>query len=58
VAALACLGYTTRQIAYRMEITPETVKSHMRNILAKFGVVNRIELRHRLEKVDFSAWES
>jgi DNA-binding NarL/FixJ family response regulator len=58
VAALACLGYTSRQIAQRLVVSPETVKSHVRNILAKFGAPNRADLRRRLEQIDFSAWDT
>ena len=56
-AALACLGYTNKQIALRMSISPETVKTHLRNGLAKFGLHSRSELRLLLENWDFSAWE-
>jgi DNA-binding CsgD family transcriptional regulator len=57
VAALACLGYTNRQIGARLKVSPETVKTHLRNALIKFGIHNRTELRLLLEKWDFSAWE-
>jgi DNA-binding CsgD family transcriptional regulator len=56
VAALVCLNYTTRQIAARLTISPDTVKSHVRNILAKFGTPTRQELRQLLDSWDFSAW--
>ena len=56
VAALACLNYTTRQIAARLTISPDTVKSHVRSILAKFGAQTRHELRQFLDGWDFSAW--
>ena len=36
VAALVCLGYTNKQVAERLVISPETVKSHLRNALIKF----------------------
>ena len=57
VAALICLDYTTLQISARLNITPNTVKSHIRQLLKKFGVYNRQELRKVLEEWDFSAWE-
>src|SRR4030067_1807936 len=38
VAALVCLGYTNRQIALRLVISPETVKSHIKRVLAKFDL--------------------
>lgn len=57
VAALACLGYRNLQIASRLVISQETVKSHMSNVLRKYGVQNRSELRQVLEGWDFSKWE-
>lgn len=57
VAALACLGYTNRQIAARLGISAETVKTHMRNALVKYQLHSRSELRLRLSGWDFSAWE-
>jgi DNA-binding CsgD family transcriptional regulator len=57
VAALVCLNYTNRQIGLRLSISPETVKSHVRNLLAKFELHTKAELRHLLADWDFSAWE-
>ncbi|HSF80739.1 MAG TPA: helix-turn-helix transcriptional regulator [Anaerolineales bacterium] len=57
VAALICLGYTNRQIAARLVISPETVKTHARNLLIKFRLNNREELRLALVEWDFSAWD-
>jgi DNA-binding CsgD family transcriptional regulator len=57
VAALACLGYTNRQIAARLGISPETVKTHLQNALARFALHGRSELRLRLAEWDFSGWE-
>ena len=57
VAALACRGYTNRQIALVLNISPETVKTHLRNALVKFNLRTRSELRLLLQKWDFSAWE-
>lgn len=56
VAALTCINYTNRQIAVRLVISPETVKTHVRNILAKFNLHSKAELRHILSDWDFSAW--
>jgi DNA-binding CsgD family transcriptional regulator len=58
IAALTCLGYTNRQIAGRLYISPETVKTHMRNLLQKFDVRSKSELRRLLADWDFSAWEN
>jgi two-component system response regulator NreC len=56
VAALICLGFTNRQIAARLMISPETVKSHTSRVLLKFGLRTRSELRRTLADWDFSAW--
>lgn len=58
VTALICLGYTTREITGLLGISPETVKTHARKILSKFGVTNRAELRRLLSGWDFSAWRN
>lgn len=57
VAALTCLGYTNRQIAHRLGVSPETVKSHLRSLLRKLGLHSKEELRQALDGLDFSAWE-
>ncbi len=57
VTALACLGYTNRQIAARLGISPETVKTHLGNVLPQFGLHSRNELRLLFANWDFSAWE-
>lgn len=56
VAALACLGYTNPQIALRLGISLETVKSHLRSILFKFQLHSKGELRLVLAGWDFSGW--
>jgi DNA-binding NarL/FixJ family response regulator len=57
VAALVCLGFTGRQIAACLVISPETVKTHVSNLLRKFDLRTRQELRQSLAGWDFSAWE-
>lgn len=57
VSAFACLGLTNKQIAERLHISAETVKTHLRNALTKFNLHSRSELRMMLEHWDFSAWE-
>ena len=57
VTALSCLGYTNRQIAGRLGIAEETVKTHVKNALVKFGLHGKAELRRVLEGWDFSGWE-
>jgi len=56
VAALACLGYTNRQIGARLGTSSETVKSQMKSVLRKFEVKTRFQLQMRLSGWDFSAW--
>lgn len=57
VSALACLGYTNRQMAARLGISDETVKTHLHNALLKYNLHSRAELRMLLEEWDFSAWD-
>ena len=56
VAALVCLNLTGRQVAARLVVSPETVKTHMRNVLRKFGLRSRSELRQALAGWDFKDW--
>ena len=56
VAALVWFSLTNKEIAERMVISVHTVKAHMRNILAKFGVHSKEELRQELTGLDFSEW--
>lgn len=56
IAALTCLNYTNRQIASSLYISPETVKTHIRNVLRKFNVHSKAELRRLLADWDFAAW--
>jgi two-component system response regulator NreC len=57
VATLVCLNYTNRQIAARLHISPETVKTHVRNTLYKFGLRTKAELHQALADWDFNAWQ-
>lgn len=56
ITALTCLNFTNRQIAAHLNISPETVKTHLRNILYKLGATSKQELRARLARWDFSDW--
>ena len=56
VAAWVCEDLTNRQIAAELFISPETVKTHVRNILHKTGHSNRTELRRALSDWDLSSW--
>ncbi len=55
-AALACMGYTNREIARQMVISPNTVKTHIRHVLRKFSVSSKIELRQSQAEWDFAEW--
>jgi DNA-binding CsgD family transcriptional regulator len=57
VAALICLGYTSRKIAAKLHISMETVKTHAEHILMKFDLQDRNALRVLLSGWDFSAWD-
>jgi DNA-binding CsgD family transcriptional regulator len=56
IAALTCLNLTNRQIAAHLIISPETVKTHVRNVLFKFDLHSKAELRKLLKDWDFSDW--
>jgi DNA-binding CsgD family transcriptional regulator len=43
VLAFAARGYTNREIGEKLFISPETVATHMRNLLRKTGMSNRTE---------------
>jgi DNA-binding NarL/FixJ family response regulator len=43
VLAQLAQGSSSRQVARSLEISPETVQTHIRNILAKLGVGSRLE---------------
>jgi len=45
VARLAARGQTNRQIARVLVVSPETVKTHVRHTLDKFGLRSKTELR-------------
>jgi DNA-binding CsgD family transcriptional regulator len=57
VTALVCLGYTNRQAAVHMSVTPETIKFHVHNILEKYGIKSRSQLQQLLSDWDFSSWK-
>jgi DNA-binding CsgD family transcriptional regulator len=56
VTALVCLNHTNATIAERLVISPETVKTHVRNVLYKFNLHSKAELRYMLADWDFSAY--
>ncbi len=48
VALLVAEGLRSREVAERLTIAPQTVKSHLKTIFDKLGVRNRVELARRL----------
>lgn len=57
IAALTCLGYTNPQIAARLGLSVETVRTHTRNVQIKFNVNSKADLRVLLSAWDFSRFE-
>jgi NADP-dependent 3-hydroxy acid dehydrogenase YdfG len=49
IAGLICEGLTSKAISGKLFISEATVKTHTSNIYKKFAVVNKMELRNRLE---------
>jgi len=56
VSALTCLGYTNRQMAARLGLSPGTVKDYVRQALVKWHAHGKDELRMLLAQWDFSEW--
>lgn len=57
VAALTCLGYTNGEIGATLGVSIPTVKTHIRNILSKFQLHAKNELRMALQDWDFREWD-
>ncbi len=57
VTALTCLNYTNPQIAARLGLSVETIRSHSRSAQIKFDVHSKTDLRLVLSDWDFSEWE-
>ena len=51
VTQLTAGGRTNRQIAHALKISPETVKSHVRSTLSKFGLHIKADLRVLLKEL-------
>jgi DNA-binding NarL/FixJ family response regulator len=56
VTALACMGYRNYEIAERLGISHETVKTHMQNVFTKFDIRSRKELCLALRDWNFAKW--
>ncbi|HNB50723.1 MAG TPA: helix-turn-helix transcriptional regulator [Anaerolineales bacterium] len=57
VTALACRGYLNEDIAQKLIISPNTVKTHIRNIQYKFNVRSKVELKELFQGWDFSEFD-
>ena len=57
VTALTCLGYTNHQIAAKLVVSHTTIKTHIRNILVKFQLHGKGELRIVFQDWDFREWD-
>lgn len=56
VSALICMGCSNDEIAGQMHIARGTVRTHIRHILKKFRVENRLQVRDKLWWWDFETW--
>ena len=54
---LAARGRTNQEIAEQFVISPETVKTHVRNVLSKFGLHSKADLRLLLLDLGLRWWE-
>lgn len=57
VTAFICLGYTNDEIASKLGVSSTTTKTHIRNVLAKFQMHSKTELRIALKEWDFNNWD-
>jgi DNA-binding NarL/FixJ family response regulator len=58
ITALTCLGYTNKQIASRLGIMEDTVKTHVKNVLVKFNLHRKTELEKAFRDWNFSKWDN
>ena len=56
VAGLVCRRLTNRQIAAELVLSPETIRTHVRNTLRKFSLHSRRDLRHLLADHHFDTF--
>ncbi|MCF8719459.1 helix-turn-helix transcriptional regulator [Nitrospina gracilis] len=51
VASLVCDGFSDKEIAERLFISPNTVNNHLKRIFKKMGVHTRVQLLHHLQGI-------
>lgn len=56
IAGLTWSGMTNTEIAEQLVISPNTVKTHIRNIFTKFNVSSKDELRTELSALSLDRW--
>ena len=56
VTALVCLKLSNLEIAERLVVSVETVRSHVRSVLQKLDLHSKAELRLMYADWDFSLW--
>ena len=54
----AARGHTNRQIAAALVVSPETVKTHVRNILLKLGLRSKTDLRLLMLDLGLRWWQN
>jgi len=57
VTAYVCLKYTNRQIAGRLGLSPQTVRTYLDKAIQKLKLDNKADLRVVFANWDFSEWE-
>ena len=57
ITVLLSRGYSNQEIARALVISLETAKTHVRNVLHKFNLHRREDLRMALENWDFNDWD-
>ena len=57
VTALTCLRFTNPQIAARLGLSKETVRTYLEKVLIRFNLQSKADLRVTFASWDFSEWE-
>lgn len=57
VTALTCLRFTNPQIAARLGLSKETVRTYLEKVLIRFNLQSKADLRVTFANWDFSEWE-